>query len=269
MRGIGMKRMGVKKWIAGCITAVACVISSLPVYASELDLVDYSKKGSLSLELFDVNDKVVPGGAISIYFLAEAQKDKNNNETLSYLQAYDSMTGKPALNDAALSAAISSNSSNNWKEAVKFVEFINKNTISATARETADSKGRVSFVGLKLGLYLVVQKELDVAEGYYAMKPFLVTIPGTNAEGKWIYDVIGAEPKMQPVKKPNTPTPSPNNPSKTTTTTTTPPTPTTPIVPSGPLPQTGQLNWPIPVITIIGLCFMIVGSYIDRKRDLF
>lgn len=263
-----MKRMGVKKWITGCIIAVACVISSLPVYASELDLVDYSKKGSLSMELLDVNDNVVPGGTISIYLLAEAQKDKNNNEALFYLEAYDSMTGKLALNDAALSATISSDSSNNLKEAAKFVEFINKSTISATAREKADSKGRVSFIGLKLGLYLVVQKEADVADGYYAMKPFLVTIPGTDANGKWIYDVLGAEPKMQPITKPNTPTPPQNNPS-TTTTTTTPPTPTTPIVPSGPLPQTGQLNWPVPVIAIIGLCFMIVGFYIDRKRDLF
>ena len=60
----------------------------------------------------------------------------------------------------------------------------------------------------------------------------------------------------------------PSNPSEPTGPAT-PDTPTTPPVPDQPgLPDTGQLNWPIPVMALMGLTLFIIGwALCFRKRD--
>lgn len=59
-----------------------------------------------------------------------------------------------------------------------------------------EKDGIVVWNELELGLYLVVQTER--MEGYYAVEPFLVSIPLANSDHTaWIYDV-DASPKVQP-----------------------------------------------------------------------
>ena len=92
-------------------------------------------------------------------------------------------------------------------------------------------------------MYLLVQNQ--AAEGYQAAAPFLVSVP-MNEDGTYIYDV-DASPKVELTKAPQ-PTPTPK-----------PPT----------LAQTGQLNWPVPVLAIIGLCLFSLGWLLrfGRKKD--
>lgn len=108
----------------------------------------------------------------------------------------------------------------------------------------------VSFTNLELGLYLLVQ---DVAaEGCIKMEPFLVSVP-MEENGGYLYDV-DASPKVELAKLPV-------EPSK----------PEQPELPGGSkLPQTGQLNWPIPLLVMSGLCLLSAGWLLrfgKRKSD--
>ncbi len=107
------------------------------------------------------------------------------------------------------------------------------------ADQNADiTDGKVSFTGLKPGLYLIVQTTLS--EGEFGIRPFLVTIP--DSEGSFN---IEAAPK-------------PGDPERTVTK------PRTPDKPDPVLPQTGQLWWPVPVMCGGGVILIAVGLIVRR-----
>lgn len=120
--------------------------------------------------------------------------------------------------------------------AQKLCDYALGKKITGVTQEV-QGNGTVTFRDLSVGVYLIVQQKS--AQGYYAVSPFVVTVP-TEQNGKWNYDV-DASPKMEPVKPEPTTTGVPSNPSD-------------PI-----LPQTGQLNWPIPLLAAAGLVLMLVG----------
>lgn len=107
-----------------------------------------------------------------------------------------------------------------------------------------DGEGKVCFDDLEYGLYLMVQDQ--AAEGYTPVSPFLVTVPGQDGEAD-----VDASPKLtvQPAATETTPP---------TTTTETTPTDST-------LPQTGQLNWPVPVLAAAGVLVFLFGWYLTRS----
>lgn len=106
--------------------------------------------------------------------------------------------------------------------------------------------------GLKQGLYLVIQTV--PAEGFEKISPFLISLPYYDGE-EYVYDVTAAA-KNELEQEASKPT-NPSNPTK-------PPS----SKPSGKLPQTGQLNWPIPVMVISGLTLFVIGWVLRfRKRD--
>lgn len=102
--------------------------------------------------------------------------------------------------------------------------------------------GKVSFTNLEVGLYLFVQNK--AASGYNKADAFLVSLPYMGADGKYNYDV-DASPKVEVTK----------------------PTPTKPRDPK--LPQTGQLNWPVPVLATAGLALFAAGwaLYYGKRKD--
>lgn len=102
--------------------------------------------------------------------------------------------------------------------------------------------GKLVFGDLELGLYLVVQTK--AAEGYNLMKPFLVSVPFYEA-GAYRYDV-NAYGKFELEKTPE---------------------PTKPQQPR--LPQTGQLNWPVPVLAVSGMILFAAGWILRfcRKKE--
>ena len=107
--------------------------------------------------------------------------------------------------------------------------------------------GAAVFDGLELGLYLVCQAE--AAEGYEAINPFLIGVPNPE-DGVYTYQVYAC-PKVSV-------TPLPTEPQKPTE-----PKPTRPPEPN--LPQTGQMNWPIPLMAAAGLLLFAAGWSMWRK----
>ena len=113
------------------------------------------------------------------------------------------------------------------------------------------------------------------ATGFEAISPFLVSMPVYDETVEDYVYKVDANPKMSSLVRKPTPTtpedpgdPEPSGDKSTDVTTVTTITPVTPSVtlPSmpvvtdpGTLPQTGQLNWPVPVLAAFGLCLIAAG----------
>lgn len=122
--------------------------------------------------------------------------------------------------------------------------------------------GIVSFGNLKAGLYLVLQEESG--EGH-AINPFLISIP--DAEGNMN---VTAKPKLGitsltihdvPDKPSETESPKPGtsgayDPSSSGNGNSS----------AGRLPQTGQLWWPVPVLSACGIVLILSGETLRRRQ---
>lgn len=130
------------------------------------------------------------------------------------------------------------------------LDKLDSDTAKAIAKISTDTNTSVTqsvvkgsnvvFNTLNVGLYLVVQE--GSFENYQSIDPFLVSIPQKEGES-YIYDV-DASPKVGTLTKV---------------------TPTTP--PEGDIPNTGQLNWPIPVLACSGVLCVIIGWYLLKKGN--
>lgn len=120
----------------------------------------------------------------------------------------------------------------------------------AGTEKTIGSDGTVKFENLEPGLYLLVQA--TAADGYSAVEPFLVTVPMLE-NGVYVYEV-DATPKVELEKKPEaSATPKPEGSGNGNG--------------DGKLPQTGQLNWPVPVMATTGVCMFTIGWKIRFKKN--
>lgn len=128
----------------------------------------------------------------------------------------------------------------------KLWKYAQEKSAYGTTKEINKS-GTVLFENIPVGVYLMVQQK--AADGYYEVHPFVVTIPVQDENG-WRYDV-DASPKMEKMKKkPVTPEKKQEDSQKQN---------------SRKLPQTGQLNWPIPVLTFLGVILFTIGWRLYRK----
>lgn len=101
-------------------------------------------------------------------------------------------------------------------------------------------KGEAVFSEVEPGLYVVVQQEASA--GFEAMSPFVISMPKFE-NGTYVTD-IKAEPKPSLEKAPEKPA-KPQDPT---------------------LPQTGQLNWPVPVLAVGGIALFALGWVICFKK---
>ena len=154
-----------------------------------------------------------------------------------------------------------------------------------------DKNGKLTFDDLRPGLYLVVRTRVADVNKDYILDPYLVTLPIIK-DGEVFEDIevdekfahIGdSRPTPTPTITPlpsNSPQPSESpvpsaQPTPMPNTKTTPePVPSatpTPVgaspVTAGKLPQTGQMNWPIPILLIAGLALILLGAWLQRKSD--
>lgn len=194
--------------------------ANLTAYAHETP--DNSKSGSISVSMV-YNHEAVSGGSLTLYRVAEVSED-NGNYGFALTEEF---TGSGISLVDLSSVPVES-----------FAAYAaDHNLIGITANIGSD--GTVLFSDLKLGLYLLVQNQ--AADGYKAATPFLVSVP-IQEKSVYRYDV-DASPKVELEKSPVTP-PTTNPTAK-------------PTDPS--LPQTGQLNWPVPVLAVLGMSLLMIG----------
>ena len=239
-----------------CVLYVMAMLGTTRMTAYAQEVPDMTKKGSIHLTM-QLDKEAVTGGTFTLYRAGVVDED-NGNYSFVPEEAFRNW-GDSFGDGNSFGEADSFGKGNPLGEAdsVRLAEslagYVRKQGMTGTIREIGQD-GTVSFADLELGLYLLVQ---DVAaKGYNKAAPFLVSVPMTE-NGSYIYDV-DASPKVELTKasvKPEQPE-----------------------TPTGPkLPQTGQLNWPIPLLVVAGLCLLSVGWLLrfgekqesgGRKKDL-
>lgn len=206
---------------------------------------DPSVLGSVTVRLRDTDGNAV-GGTLAIYRVAQAVSD-GSGWHLEWLDAYSSMGDDISAMTGAISAAYS----RQLASRLSAIVAAGGEGVSALEARAAGEDGAVTFTGLELGMYLVVQTQ--AAEGYSSIDPFVVTVPVEDpATGELAYDVE-ATPKSGPVSKEE-----PDNPPT--------PTPPTPGTPDEPLPKTGQPWTPMFALLAAGCVLLLAGAAVLQRR---
>lgn len=122
----------------------------------------------------------------------------------------------------------------------------NKNTHTFLIYKAEVKDGIAKFTGLPRGLYLVSQD--TAANGYKKLSDFLVTVP---FEGKMDVTAV-SKPSLD--KEPDIPTEPAGSSSGSG---------------NKKLPQTGQLTWPIPWMTLSGITMFVFGWWLcfGKRKD--
>lgn len=213
------------------LLCVVLVFLLLSVSVFAVEPVDMERKGSVSIAMRYQGENV-PGGTLSAYRVAEITLTNGD-----YGFAFTSDFSPCGLSLEDISSA---------HLAEELASFAESHSIAATEREI-DENGKVCFEDLELGLYLFVQK--TPADGYCAVSPFLVSVPGRDGE-EYVYDVDGS-PKLSLEPAPTESTEAPPS--------------TLPSATEPNLPQTGQTNWPVPVLAVSGVLLVMLGWYMNRS----
>ena len=238
-----MKKRRIQRWtqkIAVVLLALVLVLG-IPVNVradgSVSDIDPDREDCSITLTLAykdDGKSKELKGGEISLYTVASVKVEDGYqlDVTDGKFAEAEGVSEIPSMTSKQLSKA-------NFDIAKKLEAPAEK--VKADQSE-AITDGKVSFTGLKPGLYLIVQTKLS--EGDRKVNSFLISIP--DEEGN--YQITG-EPKpgiYAPPKETETEKPSKK--------------------PTGKLPQTGQLWWPVPVMAVAGTLLLTAGL-ISKKKD--
>ncbi len=190
---------------------------------------DLDRSGSISVTMrYGGNN--VPGGSMEIYRVADISSENGN---YVFVPCGDFTSFDEDMTDVESDALVFS-----------VAAYIAQNKITGSSMPI-DAQGRVNFFDLEPGLYMLIQTV--AAKGYNCANPFLVSIP--MYDGEYIYDV-DASAKAELTKDNNNPheDTTPESRDNTTTSNT-----------GDKLPQTGQLNWPIPILLVLGTTLVLIG----------
>lgn len=190
------------------------------------DVPDMSRQGALNITM-RFDGAQVGGGTLTVHRVGEVHED---NGSYSYVT-----TGRFAESGEELWEIDSA------RLAEDLAKFAKDKKLSGVTKNIG-SDGKAKFEGLEPGLYLMVQE--TAADGYSKAAPFLVGVPMLE-DGVYVYEV-DASPKVELEKVPATKKPSSSTDSK--------------------LPQTGQLNWPVPVMATAGVGLFTCGWVIRFRR---
>lgn len=196
--------------------------------AFAIETPDSSRSGSLRIAMrFGGNP--VPGGSLTLYRVGEISEC---NGDFVFALTGDFADSGYALDDVE-SVAL----------AAELAGYARSKGFEGTTK-TVGADGTVRFENLQTGLYLITQG--TSAAGFTPASPFLVSVP-MWASDQYVYDV-DASPKVELEPAPATPTPAPD-------------------VPDEKLPQTGQTNWPVPVLAVSGAALFTLGWLLRFRQE--
>ena len=230
-----MKHNRMIRAFSGMLLALLLLMGS-SVFACAERGIDLDREGSLQLRCM-YDGKPVAGGDLRLYRVADVEQ-KDGDYYFHLLERFGgNKLVQKDLDSPGLAGRLASSSG------LRDLEY---------RSAVFDANGKASFSAVKPGLYLLGQSR--AAKGFQGMAPFLVSVPlYDKVKDSYLYDVdISVKPALEREVKP-TPSPTPS------------PTP-----PPGPkLPQTGQLNWPVPLLAGLGLACVLTGGMLlrsDRRR---
>ena len=207
----------------------------LPLSAAAHPVPDERKEGHCSITVtMTYQEKALGGGTLALYKVGDVAEEDGN---------YSFVPVAAIRQDFAQFGDIQSP-----ELAGKLSKLESKLTPVTALPQKVGENGKVTFLDLPFGLYLVVQKTAPA--GYGKTEPFLVSLPYLE-EGEYQYDVA-SQPKTDLEREVTT---------KPTTSPTTKPASSS----GGKLPQTGQLWWPVPVLACGGLGCIVVGLFRRRR----
>lgn len=179
---------------------------------------DVNQAGSIRITM-RYEGKTVSGGELTLY---RAGKIYENDGNYGFALAEDFAQADVSLENVSSPAT-----------AEKLSDFAKQH--KCTGRTvTIGRNGTAEFEDLEAALYLVIQHK--AAPGYYAVNPFLVSVPMLES-GSYIYQV-DAGPKVSPVPKPDNPE----------------------------LPETGQSGWPIWVFVCSAAALAVLTAWKKRTE---
>lgn len=220
--------------IPALLTALV-MVCGLTVTAFAHEVPDLEKKGTITLTM-DWKGQPLNSGSLSLYRVGDVAENDGNYSFGLVKRLEDSGLVLDDLEDPVLAA-----------ELARLAKDRGLTELSAEIKA-----GKAVFADLVPGLYVVVQDAEDACDDFAAIGPFLISLP--QYEDGMYRTEITADPKVPLETKPQD----------------TPPTQTTEPKPTEPrLPQTGQLNWPVPPLAVAGLMLFATGWYLRfaRKRD--
>ena len=220
------------------VSMLLAILVSTVLTCSAFAVPDLNRTGSISLTM-KYQGEIAAGGNLVLYQVGTAVEEDGS---YSFVCSGAFSGCGLALNDLESRRLIS-----------QLSEFAEQNHVSGTEKSTS-ADGTITFDNLQPGVYLL--KQTQAAEGFQRVNPFLVSIP-MSVNGIEEYDVdAGAKMALTPAGT-NHDEPNGNNGGGN----------------SGGggtgsngngsvLPQTGQLKWPIPPLTIVGLLLFSFGWYL-------
>lgn len=224
-----------KRLAAAILTLLLCCSSAAVVYADH-PVPDLSRTGSVSAVM--TYDGHAVGGGSLIFWKAGDVLEENGNYRF-------------ALTEEFAASGLSLADPKDDVVASDLADYAKEAGLSGTSVSIGED-GVVQLENLQPGLYLIAQQ--DSADGFEPIAPFLVSMP-MYENGDYVYEV-DAQPKLGTLTKFVTPSREPSG------------KPVSPVEKKPPikLPQTGQLNWPVPVMTVSGMMLFFGGWMLRYGR---
>ena len=236
--GMKKKIKGIAKAVLALSMCLVMPLTAIPASAAENEFPDLDRTGSLSITYKYYNEKtgetnpVSGGNSVGLFKVADVIVDNGFKFKLD--DRFASVGEIPATSEELDIVNM---------DLAEAMEKIAKDYDFDVPSQETDANGRVSFDGLEVGMYLVMQDAKGKGDNRYELTPFLLTIPYRNADGSLTYD-ISADTKPVGIFKEQVPPPTPPR----------------------RIPQTGQLWWPVAALGAAGVLFVVMGM-VRRSRS--